>query len=79
VKSDPLVITTDSPIAPLALRPRDCARAIGISERLLFTWTRETDIPHLRIGSTVLYPVDSLREWLARSATPKSERGPATT
>jgi len=49
----------------LALRPREAAKALGISERLLWGKTRIGEIPHIRVGRAVLYPVDMLREWLA--------------
>ena len=47
----------------LALRPREAAKALGVSERSLWEWTHRGDVPHFRIGRTILYPVDSLREW----------------
>jgi hypothetical protein len=53
----------------LALRPKDAARALGIGERLLWSKTNAGDIPHVRIGRAVVYPIDLLREWLARHAT----------
>lgn len=49
---------------PLALRPREAARELGISERLLWEWTRTEGVPHIRIGNVVLYPVAGLRRWL---------------
>jgi excisionase family DNA binding protein len=52
----------------LSLRPREAAKALGVSERLLWDWTHHGDIPHVRIGRTILYPVDALREWLNRQA-----------
>lgn len=52
-------------IEPMALRPREAARALGISERLLWDWARTEGLPHLRIGNVVLYPVAALRTWLA--------------
>jgi excisionase family DNA binding protein len=52
----------------LALRPREAAKALGVSERLLWTWTDRGLIPHMRIGKVVVYPVDSLREWLKKNA-----------
>jgi len=53
----------------LAWRLRDAAKALGVSDRTLWTWTDEGKVPHVRIGGTILYPVDSLREWLrAKSA-----------
>lgn len=59
--------------SPLALRPREAAKALGISTRTLWQMTRDGRIPHVRIGGTtrrtVLYPLDELRAWLARGAT----------
>ena len=49
----------------LALSPRAAAKALGISERLLWSKTNCGEIPHVRIGKRVLYPVGSLKEWLA--------------
>ncbi len=52
------------PTPALALRPRDAARELSISERLLWEWTRSEGLPHVRVGTVVLYPVDGLRQWL---------------
>ena len=49
----------------LALRPKDAAIALGISERLLWTLTKAGEIPHVRLGRAMIYPVDSLRAYLA--------------
>lgn len=51
-------------VEPLSFRPPEAARALGVSERLLWTWTQEQRVPHVRIGNVVLYPVDELRGWL---------------
>lgn len=55
--------------APLAVGRREAATMLGISERLLWTWTHAGTIPHVRIGTRVLYPVEQLRLWLAKQAT----------
>jgi excisionase family DNA binding protein len=52
----------------LALRPREAAKALSISERTLWSLTKEGRIPHIRIGRAIVYPVDSLRAWLAAKA-----------
>ena len=52
----------------LAMRPREAAKALGISERLLWEWTNKGVVPHVRLGKVILYPVDSLREWLKEQA-----------
>jgi hypothetical protein len=52
----------------LALRPRDAAKALGIGQRLLWSLTNCNEIPHVRLGKAVLYPVDLLRDFLAEKA-----------
>ena len=52
----------------LALRPREAAKALGISERLLWEWIRRGMVPYARIGGVVVCPTDALREWLQRQA-----------
>jgi excisionase family DNA binding protein len=56
------------PLAPLSLRARDAARLLGLSERALWSLTNRGEIPCVRIGRAILYPVDSVREWLAQRA-----------
>lgn len=48
----------------LGLRPREAARALGIGERLLWERTKAGEIPHVRIGRAVVYPVTLLEQWL---------------
>jgi predicted DNA-binding transcriptional regulator AlpA len=48
----------------LALGRREAAQVLGISQRLLWTYTNQKVIPHLRIGRRVLYPLGLLREWM---------------
>lgn len=71
-KSTPIPAPVPEPLAltdRLALRPAEAAEALGIGERLLWTETNRGAIPHLRIGGkAIVYPVDSLREWLAENA-----------
>jgi excisionase family DNA binding protein len=59
---------TEAVNPPLALRRRDAARALGISERTLWSWTKAGIVPHVRLGSCILYPTDLLRDWLAKGA-----------
>ena len=58
--------------APLALRPREAAKALGISPRLLWQLTKDGHIPCVRVGSgkrrTVLYPLADLQAWLTGHA-----------
>jgi len=60
-------------VEALALRPREAAKALGISARTLWGLTAPRGpIPCLRIGhgkrQTVLYPVADLQAWLSRQA-----------
>jgi excisionase family DNA binding protein len=60
----------------LALRPREAAKALGVSQRTLWGWTHDGTVPHLRIGRTILYPTEALRDWLrVRSKAPKADGG----
>ena len=63
---------------PLALRPREAAKALSISERHLWQLTHDGKIPCIRVGNgkrkTVLYPVESLQAWLS-SQISESEGG----
>jgi excisionase family DNA binding protein len=58
--------------SPLALRPREAAKALGISARHLWQLTKDGRIPCVRVGSgkrkTVLYPVAELQAWLSRES-----------
>jgi excisionase family DNA binding protein len=60
--------------SPLALRPREAAKALGISPRLLWQLTKDGHIPCVRVGSgkrrTVLYPLADLQAWLTRQTAP---------
>lgn len=54
------------PSERLAVNRREAARLLGVSERLLWTWTNAGEIPHVRLGTRVLYPIEQLRAWLRR-------------
>jgi hypothetical protein len=49
-----------------ALRPGELADALGIGERTLRELAPE--LPRIRRGGVLLYPVDAIREWLRREA-----------
>ena len=55
----------------LALRPVEVAEVLGISERTVRQLLPE--LPHVRVGSAVLVPVEALRGWLLERA--KAEQG----
>lgn len=51
-------------VSVLALRPRQAAEAIGVSESTLERWTKERGIPVIRLDRAVLYPVREVADWL---------------
>jgi len=61
----------DPPTPCLAMRLREAAAALGVSERTLWDWTQRGDVPHVRRNKTILYPVDALRRWLDEQAKAK--------
>lgn len=50
--------------ARLTVNRRETAQMLGISERLLWTLTNAGEVPHIRLGARVLYPVKALNEWI---------------
>lgn len=48
----------------LMLTPREAAASLSISERTLWTLTQEGRIKVKRIGRSVRYPMDVLREFV---------------
>lgn len=66
------------PPLPLAMRPKVAARAIGISERTLWSLTQRGEIPHARVGSCVIYPTAAVLAWLEQvTENPLVKRPPA--
>ncbi len=60
----------------LALRIPEAAEALGISKRLVEQLIKSGDIPHLRVNTAVLLPVQSLKRWLIDQA--ECQTGPTT-
>ena len=55
----------------LALRPKEAAKALHIGVRLLWSLTNRNEIPHVRLGRRIVYPICSLEAWLAEKARGK--------
>ncbi len=53
----------------LTLSRKEAAVLLGISEKLLWTKTKASRIPHIRIGGRVLYPRENLERWLEDQAS----------
>lgn len=48
----------------LLLKPQQAAEALSISPRKLWAMTASGEIPHVRLGRCVRYPVDDLQRWI---------------
>lgn len=49
----------------LLLTPKEAAEALAISPRKLWSMTAAGEIPHLRLGRSVRYPLNDLRHWIS--------------
>jgi len=50
----------------LLLTPQQAAEALAISPRKLWGMTASGEIPHIRLGRSVRYPLDDLQCWIDR-------------
>lgn len=59
-------MTSNTPDAlkRLLYNPEEARIALGISPRKLWAMTASGEIPHLRIGRSVRYPVADLQRWI---------------
>ena len=53
---------------PLLLTPREAAKALSVCERTLFALTKAGELPTIRIGRSVRYSVDDLKDWIKKSS-----------
>lgn len=67
MKADTPTTTAAAPV--LAMRPKEAAQALGISARKLWAMTAAGEVPCVRLGRAVTYPVATLQQWLADRAT----------
>lgn len=74
VSDSPAKSSNDSAMPCLALRPKEAAKALGIGERLLWSKTNAGEIPHIKLGTATLYPIDALREWLHQESEKRARR-----
>lgn len=49
---------------PIAVKPAEAARLVGVSRPTLYRWMKRAGFPVYRIGGCVRIPVDDLREWI---------------
>lgn len=56
---------SNTPTKPtLLLTPNEAAEALAISPRKLWSMTASDEIPHVRLGRCVRYPIDDLQRWI---------------
>ena len=48
----------------LLLNIQEAAEALGISQRKLWGMTDSREIPHVRLGRCLRYPVHELEQWI---------------
>jgi excisionase family DNA binding protein len=51
---------------PMLLRPAEAARFLAISPRKLWELTNMREVPFIRIGRSLRYPVEELRSWVTK-------------
>jgi excisionase family DNA binding protein len=61
--------TPDPTPLPIALRTREAAAALGISERMLQELASSGEVPVVKIGRANLFPVRELQDWLTSRIT----------
>ena len=61
--------------ARIALRPREAAAALGVSDRTLRKWVRDEGLPYFKLDGTICIPVADLERWMAdrRQSTHRSD------
>lgn len=56
--------TKPYPIERLTASVTEAAQMLGISERMIYKLTKSGRLPHKKIGTRVLYPIDGLRRFV---------------
>jgi excisionase family DNA binding protein len=66
---------TDGGPRRLVLRPRDAAKALGLSTSTLNRLARAGEIQCIRLDRMTLYPVDALESWLKSKLESPEKKG----
>ena len=67
------MFSKDTP-RPIAYRPSEAARVLGISLSHLDRMTKAGEIPYARVGRLRLYGDDELRKWIKEKTEEVSRR-----
>ncbi|MDR3110569.1 MAG: helix-turn-helix domain-containing protein [Planctomycetaceae bacterium] len=57
----------------LAYSMREVSNLLGLSVRTVFSLTKKNELPHVRVGKRVLYPVDRLKAFLSQPTKPNKD------
>ena len=60
-------------IEPLALRPVDAAKALGVSLSTFERLVKSGELPYVRINNARVFSVEALQEWLREKQVYASE------
>jgi excisionase family DNA binding protein len=60
-------------ITPFLLTARQAAKLLSISERTLYAFTKDGTLPVVRLGRSVRYSLEDLREWIRGHSGKKCE------
>lgn len=58
----------------ILVNEREAARLLGVCEKTLYNLRTEGRVPHLRLGSRVLYSPDALKKWVESQLTTNGKR-----
>lgn len=61
----PSAAVSQSPVPRVSVRLADAEIATGIGQRTLWELARRGQIPHVRVGRILLFPLKELTEWLS--------------
>jgi excisionase family DNA binding protein len=53
---------------PLALKPKQAAKLIGVGTNAIYTLCHRADFPAIKVGSGYIIPTDALRNWLQKQS-----------
>ena len=56
-------------VPAITMNQEQCAEALGVSVRMVRSWTRAGKIPHCRLGGVLKYPTAAVEAWVADCTT----------
>jgi excisionase family DNA binding protein len=64
-------------VAPLAVSAEKLAKMLDVSERSIRTLTKDGKLPFVRLGNRIVYPIESIREFLTENAKKEPRQSPS--